>query len=97
MRDKRSSGRWHKIVNHWRTANLGDEPPEWLNEYVTATELTLADLHSPQTIVDHDAAAWALLTSAFEGAGAGPPPPTLQPHARAIIEAILDALPEDAP
>jgi hypothetical protein len=82
------TGRWRRIEDGWRNAGLGEEPPEWLEEYVTQTELTLADLHGPRdTAAANDA--WAILRQAFDSAKAPPPADELRPFASAIVAAVL--------
>ena len=78
------SGRWKRVEEKWSQAGLGEEPPEWLEEYVTQTELTIADLNG---LPARDA--WTILCDAYAVAQAPPPPASLQPCANAIVAAIL--------
>lgn len=77
-------GRWKRLEEKWSEAGLGDQPPEWLEEYVTQTELTVAELNGPQS---RDA--WSTLCEAYAIAQAPPPPAALRPSANAIVAAIL--------
>jgi hypothetical protein len=85
-----STGRWARIKECWETSGLGDEPPEWLTEFPTEAEMTLAEL---QEGVRSDARAWRVLCDAFHAAGAGEPPAALRAHAKELVAAIRDPAP----
>jgi hypothetical protein len=93
-KDATTSGRWRRIKECWETVGLGDEPPAWLVEYPTETELTIAELQDeggPDKRSDERA--WRVLCNAFHAAGAGEPPPALRACARELVAAIRDAPP----
>jgi len=87
--EQRPSQRWLQIVERWRESDLGDDPPEWLSEYPTGTELAMGDIHSTKPLpLDHERA-WRMLVDRYARAGMGAPPSELRQHASSIIAAIL--------